>query len=96
VSFQEVVHSEQICQTGVTTPQFFRIAPNEHPYECQIDPFASRGNGERSDTWVAGCAGGLSLRCFSKIVRRVVLGIIALPILLISALMDNPVTTLSG
>jgi hypothetical protein len=30
VSFQEVVHSEPICQTGVTTPQFFRIAPNEH------------------------------------------------------------------
>ncbi|EPG43355.1 hypothetical protein H711_00535, partial [Brucella ovis IntaBari-2009-88-3] len=29
VSFQEVVHSERIEETGVTTPQFSRIAPNE-------------------------------------------------------------------
>lgn len=31
VSFQEVVHWERIEETGVTTPQLSRIAPNEHP-----------------------------------------------------------------
>jgi len=33
VRFQEVVHSEQIWETGVTTPQFSRIAPNGQPPE---------------------------------------------------------------
>ncbi|MBB4956253.1 hypothetical protein H4S14_004353, partial [Agrobacterium vitis] len=29
VSFQEVVHSEHIEETGVTTQQYSRMAPNE-------------------------------------------------------------------
>jgi putative transposase len=31
VSFQEVVHSKRIEETGVTTRPVRRIAPNEHP-----------------------------------------------------------------
>ncbi|ABX61599.1 hypothetical protein C064_00754 [Brucella suis 63/252] len=71
VSFQEVVHSERIEETGVTIPQFSRIAPNEHPQECPTDAIASRRNGGRSSRRQAdegaGCTPlwGLAENCFS-------------------------------
>ncbi|CUW45449.1 transposase [Brucella vulpis] len=71
VSFQEVVHSERIEETGVTIPQFSRIAPNEHPQECQTDTVASRSNGGRSSRRQADEGAGctplwrLAENCFS-------------------------------
>jgi putative transposase len=38
VTFHQIVHSGRIMETGVTLPQFSRIAPNEHPRECPTDP----------------------------------------------------------
>ena len=45
VSFQQVVHSGRIGETGVTTQQISRSAPNEHPPECLSHARSSRGDG---------------------------------------------------
>ena len=59
VSFHQVVHSERIGKTGVTTLQDFRSTPNEHPHECPTDAGSSRGDGafghRRSSVRSPGC-----------------------------------------
>jgi predicted dehydrogenase len=36
VNFHQVVHSGRIKETGVTTLQAFRRAPNEHPQDVRV------------------------------------------------------------